>query len=305
MKIAIFGRLSDRTNLELLDRFFDFLAAKGFGYRVHLPYAQTLAKVYDRHKEHVAGRILTSRDQLKDFDVAFSFGGDGTFLETAKIVRDELPMLGINFGRLGFLTSITEETLLEATDQISRGMYRLDARSGLVVESDVPDLFGEDVFGLNDLTIHKAQSNEMITVHTYLNGEFLNSYWGDGLIISTPTGSTAYNLSCGGPIIHPQAPSFAITPVAPHSLTVRPMIVDDDYVISFSIESRTGKAMIALDTRTVLIDNRVELAVRKADYKVNLLRTAHTNYLETLRSKLMWGNDSRNWKERLKPGPGH
>lgn len=302
MKIAIFGRLSDRTNLDLLGRFFPFLAEQNIDYIVHHTYAEMLEGVYPLHDKHIAGRLMHSRDQLSTCDFAFSFGGDGTFLDTAKIVRDELPMLGINFGRLGFLTSYTEDSLLEATAQIARGMFRLDVRTGLVIETDVPDLFGEDAFGLNDLTIHKAQSNEMITVHAYLNGEFLNSYWGDGLIISTPTGSTAYNLSCGGPIIHPQASSFAITPVAPHSLTVRPMIIDDAYVISFSIESRTGKAMIALDTRTVLVDNKVEIAVRKADYKVKLVRTLHSNYLDTLRSKLMWGSDARNWKERLNPG---
>ena len=305
MKIAIFGRLSDKTKLDLLERFFPFLKERNIDYLVHRPYAQGLEGVYPKYEEHVAGHLMDDRSQLQGCHFAFSFGGDGTFLETAQIVRDELPMLGVNFGRLGFLTSITEETLLEATDQLARDMYRLDVRTGLVVESDVPDLFGEDIFGLNDLTIHKAQTNEMITIHAYLNGEFLNSYWGDGLIISTPTGSTAYNLSCGGPIIHPQAPSFVITPVAPHSLTVRPMIIDDDYVISFSIESRTGKAMVALDTRSVLVDNRIEIAVRKADYQVKLVRTNHTNYLQTLRNKLMWGNDARNWKERLQPGKSY
>ena len=300
MKIAIFGRMSDRTNLELLERFFAYLKAKHIVYAVHEGYARELQAVYAPYDADVQPFTMDTEAVLSDYDFAYSFGGDGTFLETAMIVRGDLPMLGVNFGRLGFLTSVTEENLLNATDQLSRDMYRFDVRTGLEVESSVPGLFGNFNFGLNDLTIHKTQSNEMITVHTYLNGEFLNSYWGDGLVISTPTGSTAYNLSCGGPIIHPQAGSFAITPVAPHSLTVRPMVVPDDYVLSFSIESRTGKAMVALDTRTVLVDNKVELAVRKADAQVRLLRLPFTNYIDNLRDRLMWGHDTRNWKDRFK-----
>jgi len=304
MKIAIFGRMSDRTNLELMRRFFVYLKEKDIPYLVHDKYAQDLQAVYNFYEEDVARWILTDRSELEDCDFAYSFGGDGTFLETAMVVRGDIPMLGINFGRLGFLTSVTEENVLNATDLLTRDIYRIDVRSGLEVESSIPGLFGKHNFGLNDLTIHKTQSNEMITIHTFLNGEFLNSYWGDGLVISTPTGSTAYNLSCGGPIIHPQAPSFAITPVAPHSLTVRPMILPDEYVLSFSIESRTGKAMVALDTRTVLVDNKVDLAVRKSDDQIQLLRMPFTNYIDNLRDRLMWGRDSRNWKNTLTNQPG-
>ena len=299
MKLAIFGRKSDRHNLGVLGEFFRFLQERGIEYLVHPPYARDLAGEYENYLEDVAPFLLEGEEDLLSCDFAYSFGGDGTFLDTSHVVRDKLPLLGINFGRLGFLTSIMAEDLLSATDELSRDMYRIDTRTGLTVETSVEGLFGDDNFGLNDMTIHKHRSNEMITVHTYLNGEFLNSYWGDGLIISTPTGSTAYSLACGGPIIHPQAHSFVITPVAPHSLTVRPMVIPDEYVISFSVESRTGAAMLALDTRTVLVDNKVDIAVRKADCQVKLLRVQSTNYLETLRNKLMWGRDNRNWQERL------
>lgn len=299
MKLAIFGRKSDRTNLQVLKDFFSFLQEREISYLVDPTYATDLASTYDNYLNDIAPYLLSEENGLESCDFAYSFGGDGTFLETSRVVRDRLPLLGINFGRLGFLTSILGEELLSATDELSRDMYRIDTRTGLTVETSVDGLFGKDNFGLNDMTIHKHRSNEMITVHTYLNGEFLNSYWGDGLIISTPTGSTAYSLACGGPIIHPQAPSFVITPVAPHSLTVRPMVIPDEYVISFSIESRTGAAMLALDTRTVLVDNKVDIAVRKADFKIKLLRVQSTNYLQTLRNKLMWGKDSRNWQERL------
>ena len=299
MKLAIFGRKSDRTNLNLLREFFCFLREKKIDYLVQESYAEQLGPEYPDYGEDIAPFLLHDLATLETCDYAYSFGGDGTFLQTAMIVQDRMPMLGINFGRLGFLTSLLEGDLLSATDELSRDMYRIDYRSGLTVETSEEGLFGEDNFGLNDLTIHKSSSNEMITVHTYLNGEFLNSYWGDGLIISTPTGSTAYSLACGGPIIHPQAPSFVITPVAPHSLTVRPMVIPDEYVVSFSIESRTGAAMLALDTRTVLIDNKIDIAVRKADFQIGLLRVQSSNYLETLRNKLMWGRDTRNWKERM------
>ncbi|MEM0997490.1 MAG: NAD kinase [Bacteroidota bacterium] len=299
MKLAIFGKLTDRTDLNLLARFFRFMQERSIEYRVHYGYARELEKVLTDWKQVVKPYLLEQRAQMKGYDFAYSFGGDGTFLNTVMFVRNQLPVLGVNFGRLGFLTSVTQENLFIATEELMKDIYRIEVRHGLVVESDPPHLFGDYNFGLNDLTLHKAQSNEMITVHTYINGEFLNSYWGDGLIIATPTGSTAYSLACGGPIIHPTANSVAITPVAPHSLTVRPIIVPDESVISFGIESRTGQAMIALDTRTVLIETNVEVAVRKSENPVRLVRVQSSNYLGTLRDRLSWGSDSRNWKERM------
>lgn len=299
MKLALFGRWTERTDISVMQRFFAYLKDSGIDYLVHEPYAKELKHRLDGWEIDVAPFLLSDRAPLKECDFAFSFGGDGTFLNTAMFVRSTVPVLGINFGRLGFLTTITQDTLISATEELSKNMYRVDLRSGLVVESSRGSLFGDYNFGLNDFTIHKTLSNEMITVHTYINGEFLNSYWGDGLIIATPTGSTAYSLSCGGPIIHPNANSVVITPVAPHSLTVRPIILPDDYVISFEIESRTGKAMVALDTRTVQIENKVEIAVRKSEEPVRLVRVSSSNYLETLRGRLMWGSDSRNWKERM------
>lgn len=300
MKIAIFGRLTERTDLEVMSRFFVFLREKKVDYVVHYGYAKELESALPDWERDIAPHLLKEgRDELKSCHFAYSFGGDGTFLNTVMFAGHDLPVLGVNFGRLGFLTSVTQENLFIATEELLKDMYRIELRNGIVVESNPIGLFGEYNFGLNDLTLHKAQSNEMITVHTYINGEFLNSYWGDGLIIATPTGSTAYNLACGGPIIHPAANSVAITPIAPHSLTVRPMILPDSYVISFAIESRTGQAMVALDTRTLLIENKVELAVRKANKPVKLVRVQSSNYLESLRDRLMWGRDTRNWKERM------
>ncbi|MEM7038852.1 MAG: NAD kinase [Bacteroidota bacterium] len=295
MRIAIFGRLTERTDLQVLVRFFAYLNENDISYLVHYRYAKELERVLPDWANRVAPHLLTERQQLRSCAFAYSFGGDGTFLNTAMFVKGIVPVLGVNFGRLGFLTTIMQDRLHDATEELRRDMYKVDLRTAIVVESNPQGLFGDYNLGLNDFTIHKTASNEMITVHTYINGEFLNSYWGDGLIVATATGSTAYSLSCGGPIIHPNADSLVITPVAPHSLTVRPIILPDNYVISFEIESRTGKAMVSLDTRTEEIENRMEIAVRKSEEKIKLVRVASANnYLDNLRSRLMWGRDSRN-----------
>lgn len=294
MKIAIYGRFTERTDPEVLRKFMQFLAAEGIEYLIAVSYAVELESRMRDWEEVVKPYQLHDVSQLKGVDFAYSFGGDGTFLNTASQVHGRIPVLGVNFGRLGFLTSVTQETLHAATVALTKDMYRIDYRSGLIVESDPVGLFGRHNLGLNDLTIHKTQTNEMITVHTFINGEHLNSYWADGLIIATPTGSTAYSLSCGGPVLHPGSNAFVITPVAPHSLTVRPMVIPDDYVVSFGIETRTGKAMIALDTRTVEVDNKVEIAVKKSPEPFKVVKVLNSNHLENLRSRLMWGRDQRN-----------
>ncbi|MFM2375200.1 MAG: hypothetical protein RLZZ165_297 [Bacteroidota bacterium] len=299
MKLAIFGRITERTDLNFLSRFLRFLHEKHVEYLVHHRYADELEPSMPDWASLVEPFLLSDEKQLEGCDFAYSFGGDGTFLNTAMVVKGILPVLGVNFGRLGFLTTVTQEHLHAATLEIMKDMFRIDLRWGIEIESSPTGLFGDYNFGLNDFTVHKSESNEMITVHTYINGEFLNSYWGDGLVVATPTGSTAYSLSCGGPIIHPNANVFVLTPVAPHSLTVRPMILADDGVISFSLETRSGRAMVALDTRTVPVDDCVEIAIRKSSNPVKMVRVQSGNYLDTLRSRLIWGSDKRNWKERM------
>lgn len=294
MKLAIFGRYTERTDPAVLVRFFEFLQAHGVEYHINDGYAREILNHFPELRKSVEGKRFSGEKDIAAHNFALSFGGDGTLLNTVKEVGAKIPVLGVNFGRLGFLTTITQDQLFDAVEDLGRGIYQIDYRSALTVESSPQGLFDNANFGLNDLTIHKSQSNEMITVHTYINGEFLTTYWCDGLIVATPTGSTAYSLSCGGPVMHPLAQSFVITPVAPHSLTVRPMILPDNYVISFEIESRTGHAMIALDTRTELVSENIELAVRKADFDVQLIRVAQGDYLKTLRDRMMWGRDSRN-----------
>lgn len=226
-------------------------------------------------------------------DLIICVGGDGTLLDTLPLVRDSgIPVLGLNTGRLGFLAGMNVDGLKKAIEDIEKGNYSLEYRTLLHLESSEP-LFDYN-FGLNDFVIHKKETSSMIVVHTYLNGEFLNSYWSDGLIVSTPTGSTGYSLSCGGPIIFPNSDTFVITPIAPHNLNVRPVVVGDNFVISFEIEGRAGSYLTSLDARSKSISSEVQMAVRKADHTLNLIRLPNDNYMDTLRTKLNWGFDRRN-----------
>ena len=239
--------------------------------------------------------IFASYKDLDDsIDYIISLGGDGTMLDTAVLVRDkQIPILGINFGRLGFLASIGKENIPIAVEALVNGTYVADHRTLIHLDASIP-LFADAPFALNEFAIHKRDTSPMIKIHTYLNGEFLNSYWADGLIVSTPTGSTGYNLSCNGPIVFPDSGSFVITPVAPHSLNVRSIIVPDNNIISFEIEGRTEQCICALDARREIVDREIQLAVKKEDFKINLLRLNENSFLSTLRDKLTWGLDKRN-----------
>ena len=233
-------------------------------------------------------------DRLKKLDVFLSIGGDGTLLESVTHVgRDETPILGINTGRLGFLATISKEDIEESLSKIFSGAFTLDKRAVLRLESN-NKLFGTLNFALNDFTLMKKDSSSMITVHTYIDGELLNSYWADGIIVSTPTGSTGYALSCGGPLVFPRSGNFVITPVSPHNLTVRPIVVSDNSQISFKVEGRSKKFLVSLDSRVAVVDDSVKLKVVKENFKVNLILLEGHHYFKTLRQKLNWGLDVRN-----------
>lgn len=223
-----------------------------------------------------------------------SLGGDGTLLDTVTLVRDSgIPILGINYGRLGFLANIGREEIVSAIEAIANRNYVLDKRSLIHLESNVK-IFGKTPYALNEFTILKKDSSSMIKIHTYLNGEFLNTYWADGLIVSTPTGSTGYSLSCNGPVVFPDNSSFIITPVAPHNLNIRPIIVPDNTIISFELEGRADEFVCTLDSRREVISKEIQLAVKKEAFYVNLIRLNENNFLQTLRDKLSWGLDKRN-----------
>jgi len=229
-----------------------------------------------------------------EVDVLLSIGGDGTLLECVTQVGDkQTPILGINTGRLGFLAITSPEDLNEAIQNILRGYYQIDQRTLISLEAD-KNIFEGLNYALNDFTITKRDTSSMIVVHTYIDGEYLNSYWADGLIVSTPTGSTGYSLSCGGPVVLPETNNFIIAPVSPHNLNVRPMVVSDDSVISFEIEGRSKNFLVSLDSRSRVIDASVQLAVKKEKFKAHLVRFQEENFLNTLRNKLSWGLDVRN-----------
>lgn len=227
-------------------------------------------------------------------DCFITLGGDGTILSALTFVRDSLvPVLGINLGRLGFLASTEKRLIADAIYSLTQGIYEIESRSLVQLDCNFP-IFGETPFGLNDFSILKRDNSSMITIHTYINGDFLNSYWADGLIISTPTGSTGYSLSCGGPILFPQAKNLVITPVAPHNLNVRPIVLPDDAILSFEVEGRTDNFLCTLDSRYEVITSDYQLAIRKCDFPIHLIQLEPSSFLKTMHDKLNWGLDQRN-----------
>lgn len=233
-------------------------------------------------------------DINESIDCLISLGGDGTLLDTVTLVRDKgTPILGINYGRLGFLANIGREELHTAIAALANQTYVTDHRTLIHIDANLP-LFGDVPYGLNEFTLHKKDTSPMIKIHTYLNGEFLNTYWADGLIVSTPTGSTGYSLSCNGPVVFPDSGSFVITPVAPHNLNIRPIVVPDDNIVSFEVEGRTDGFLCSLDSRREVVAKETQLAVKKEKFGLNLIRLNENNFLQTLRNKLSWGLDKRN-----------
>ncbi len=235
----------------------------------------------------------SSEDLDESIDSIISLGGDGTLLDTVTLVKDKgIPVLGINYGRLGFLANIGKEEAQTAITTLMERTYVLDKRTLIHLDADIPVF---DVpYALNEFTLQKKDSSSMIKIHAYLNGEFLNTYWADGLIVATPTGSTGYSLSCNGPIVFPDSGSFVITPVAPHNLNIRPIIVPDNNIISFEVEGRTDSFICTLDSRRVVVPKEAQLAVKKESFQINLIRLNENNFLQTLRNKLSWGLDKRN-----------
>lgn len=233
-------------------------------------------------------------DNLRPLDFFLSLGGDGTLLESVTYVgHTEVPIMGINTGRLGFLATNSREDMEDSVDALLNGHYTIDSRSVLKLASS-PKLFGNLNFAVNDFTITKKDTSSMITVHVHVDGQLLNSYWADGLIVATPTGSTGYSLSCGGPLVNPQSECFVITAVSPHNLGTRPIVIADDSEITLTIEGRSKKYLVSLDSRFETVDESVRLKISKEKFKVKLVRLENQSYFNTLRQKLNWGLDVRN-----------
>jgi len=292
MLIALYNRVFEETDIPVLQHTLDLL--KGYSIRIAV-----YKDFYERLRQYIpfeeTPELFSSHlDLSPQTDFFISLGGDGTMLDAVCFIgRSGIPALGINLGRLGFLADVPENEIDIALKALVRGSYTIDKRALLHLDSSVP-LFGESPYALNEFTLHRKDSSQMIKIHTYLNGEFLNTYWADGLIVSTPTGSTGYSLSCNGPVVFPQASAFVITPVAPHNLNIRSIVVPDDYVISFEVEGRTDQFLCTLDSRMEAITKDVQLAVKKENFKISLVRLDEHNFLKTIRKKLYWGVDSRN-----------
>lgn len=291
MKIAILGKpFSDRI-APFIQKLFDELLLR----KTDIMLVEHF-QLYLQNTLNIPNDIPTFKrgDDLTGVDVVLSIGGDGTLLDTVTYVgAQQIPILGINTGRLGFLATISHDSINVALDALYKGHYTLDDRALIRVDSD-QEIFDGINFGLNEFSVLKRDSSSMIAVHTYIDGEYLNSYWADGLVVATPTGSTGYSLSAGGPLVLPQTNNFVISPVCPHNLNVRPMIVSDRSVISFEVEGRSSSYLASLDSRSVPVDMNVQLAVRRENFVARLVKLHHVNFLSTLRSKLNWGMDNRN-----------
>ncbi|MCM5529413.1 NAD kinase [Parasegetibacter sp. NRK P23] len=292
MKVAIYSRKLEWDLYQEVQLLIDELVAQQIDPVFYAPFYQQISQ----SMELLPGwkTFSESAELGEEIDCIISLGGDGTLLDTVTLVRNKnIPVMGINFGRLGFLASIGKENLTSAVSALVNRTYVLDKRVLIHLDSNIP-LFDGLPYGLNEFSIHKRDIASMIKIHTYLNGEFLNSYYADGLILATPTGSTGYSLSCNGPVVFPDSGSFVITPVAPHNLNVRPIVVPDNTVISFEVESRSDQIICALDSRREIVEKDIQLAVKKENFTISLVRLNENNFLQTLRTKLSWGLDKRN-----------
>ncbi len=292
MKVALFGKVyadNQRVYLQLL---IDELAKKDIDIYIYEPYYNAIADSVSFGKN--ISFFNTNKDIIKVVDVLFSVGGDGTILDTVPIVRNSgIPILGINLGRLGFLSSVSKDEIVYAVNSVYNGDYNIDKRA-LLQLCEPKMLFGKFNYALNDLTIYRNNTTALIVVHVYVDDVLLNSYWGDGLIVSTPTGSTAYSLSVGGPIATPGSKNFIIAPIASHNLTVRPVIIQDTSVIKIKIEGREEKYLMTMDSRHSAITKDDEIIIKKCNFSVNLVQMKNKDFFSAIRDKLLWGVDNRN-----------
>ncbi|MDP2424568.1 MAG: NAD kinase [Bacteroidales bacterium] len=292
MKIALYGKNIHPDALSYVQELIDKLIAANSEILFYEPFYRVLSQQLACPTDALVFGDAISL--AKKTDLFISLGGDGTLLDTLTLVKDSgIPIMGINLGRMGFLSSISKTELSVAIGQVLAGEFVIDARSLLSLETP-QHIFGDLNFALNELTINKKDTTSMILVHVWVDDKFLHSYWADGLIIATPTGSTAYSLSCNGPIITPESANFVITPIATHNLTVRPVVIPDNSTIRIRVEGRENKYLVSLDSRSAILTPNTDLVVKKAEFKVNLLQLKDQYFFRTIREKLSWGKDIRN-----------
>lgn len=290
--IALFGKSLEHDGAVYLQQLLDKLKMLNCTLLIFEPF-------YDKLKSKVAVKcdvkLFNNHDELiNNADILLSIGGDGTLLDTIMLVRDSgIPVLGINLGRLGFLSSISREEILPAIDQVMAGNYSIEQRTLLSLTTE-ENLFGDLNFALNELSVTKANSHALAVVNVFVDDKFLNTYWADGLLVATPTGSTAYSLSCSGPIISPDSENFVITPIASHNLTVRPIVIPDNSTIRITLGGRQLQYQIGMDSRYTTVDHNIEMIIRRTTFKINLIQLHKKDFFTTIREKLLWGKDQRN-----------
>jgi len=290
MKIALFGKTIAPENGEYMRQLFVKLSENQVGMTVYRPFAEMIKSYVP---EGVQYDVFDSHADL-NADLMFSIGGDGTILDTVPFILDSgMPLVGINMGRLGFLSSLSKNEIGKAVDSVLSGDYSVEQRTLLELVSP-KNVFGDVHYALNELNVIRNPEHSLLAIKVFVDDVYLNTYWGDGILLATPTGSTAYSLSAGGPIIVPNAKNFVITPIATHNLTVRPVVIPDDSVIRIQVEGREKKFVFSMDSRSCTLDTSVQLEVRKASFCLNLVRMRGEDFFGTIRNKLMWGKDNRN-----------
>lgn len=294
MKIAIFGQFYHKNSETSVEILLDYLIKKNVDLHIDTNFYRLISNELNSNKNYFTLKTFETLD--KSFDLLISIGGDGTILRAITFVKDiGIPIVGINTGRLGFLATIQKNNIENALNNILEGNYTISERSLLSIKT-LPE--NENIsslnFALNEIAVSRKNTTSMITVETRLNDEYLTSYWSDGLIISTPTGSTGYSLSCGGPVITPDTNSFVITPIAPHNLSARPLVIPDSTEIQFKVSGREDHFLLSLDSRIATLQNDTIIKIKKADFKIKMIELFNESFLDTLRKKLLWGEDKRN-----------
>ncbi len=294
MKIGIYGQFYHKNSEKYIQDILDALQKKN----IEIVIEQNFLSIIKEHHDitHNFSEVETFNELDNSYDLFFSIGGDGTLLKAVTFVRDlDIPIVGINTGRLGFLATIQKEKISESINQILNEEYSISERSLLTIATQ-PD--NNEIttlnFALNEVAVNRKNTTSMIKVETKVNDEYLTSYWSDGLIVATPTGSTGYSLSCGGPVIDPSTNSIVITPIAPHNLNARPLVIPDNSKISLKVSGREQSFLVSLDSRIATLENETTLLIEKAPFSIKLVQLAGDSFIKTLRKKLLWGEDKRN-----------
>lgn len=294
MKVAIYGQYYQNSTEPIIKDIFVFLIKNNVEMIIELNFLKILFEKKIIDKQYPTFESYTELNS--SFDMLISIGGDGTILRAATLVRDSgVPILGINAGRLGFLATVQKENIAEFMQFIIDKKYSVSKRTLLSLSCSPDNEAVKDInFALNEISVSRKDTTSMITIETYLNNEYLNSYWADGLIIATPTGSTGYSMSCGGPILTPNARSVVITPIAPHNLNARPLVVTDETEIRLKVSGRDDHYLVSLDSRIISVKNETVLFIKKSPFEINMVEIPNETFLKTLRTKLFWGEDRRN-----------